>query len=167
MTEAIEAAEATRVVHRTITPRDLPFVTSTWLKSNRKRGFGRIDSRVYFHWHHRILEALIPRPSVAIIACDREDPDKLFGWIVARFEAPVLVIHYVYVRDGWRRVGIGTSLVRALVERFDPQALAWTHQTDLWDTFEKRLRRDGVVPKAGVFNPYLAWLQWAAQEQRR
>lgn len=164
MTAELERVEPVRVVHRTVTTRDLPFITSSWLKSNRKRGYRHLHPRVYAYWHHRILEALIPPPSTVIMACDEDDPDRLYGYGVARNDAPTLVLHYVYVRDGMREQGIARSIVRALAERFDPQQLAWTHSTELWEGFVSHLRTTGELTLPGVFNPYLAWLFWAERE---
>lgn len=162
--EHIES-EPTRVVHRTITPRDLPFITNSWLESNRKRAFKYLDKRVYFHWHHKLLEHLIPTSNV-IVACDREDPDRIYGYGVAQSDAPTLLVHFVYVREGWRGVGIGSSILRAWIERWDPTALVWTHSSEAWESFVDHLRREGTsIP--GVFNPYLAYLAWAEAEAER
>lgn len=161
-------AEPVAVVHRTVTRRDLPFLTQSWLRSNCKRGYRHLEPQLYYYWHHRLLEALIPRSTV-IVACSADDPDRIYGYGVAQYEGPTLLVHYLYVREGWRRQGIGRSIVRAWMERWSPKALVWTHQTGHWEEFWKRLRQGGMdLP--GVFNPYLAFRQWGAAEaemQRR
>lgn len=158
--------DVARVVHRTITTRDLAFVTNSWLKSNRKRGFKYIEPQVYFHWHHKLLEALIPTSNV-IVACDIDNPDKIYGYGVARYDGPNLFVHYVYVREGWRGLGIGGSIFRAWMERFAPGAVVWTHTSDGWEDFVKHLRKTGALGVAGIFNPYFGYRLWAAAELAR
>lgn len=158
------AGGATRAVLRTLTTRDLPFVTNSWLKSNRKRGYRHLHPRLYAYWHHRVLEALIPPPSVGIVACDADTPDKIYGYAVARNDAPTLLVHYVYVRESARGWGIARALIRELLERFAPQTLAWTHSTEHWEGFVAHLRTTGELTLPGFHNPYLAFLQWAEHE---
>lgn len=170
MPEGLEQSEPTRVVHRTVTTRDLPFITNSWLRSNCKRGYKHLEPQVYYQWHHRVLEALIPASNV-IVACDVDDPDRLYGYGVAKYDGPTLIVHYLYVRDGWRRQGIGRSILRAWLERWTPGALVWTHSTELFEGFLNHLRKTGEMAVPGIHNPYLAFRQWAeaeaATERRR
>ena len=47
---------------------DIPFITSSWLKSNRYGYLPQsIPNTVYYHQHHKILEEVIPR-SVVLVA---------------------------------------------------------------------------------------------------
>lgn len=151
----------TRVVHRTITTADLPFITNSWLRSNCKRGYRRLEGQLYYYWHHRLLEALIPLSNV-IVACDADDPAKVYGYGVAQYDGPTLVVHYLYTRDGWRKQGIARSILQAWLDRYEPMSVVWTHATELGETFIHRLRRVLTLP--GVFNPYLAFRQWGAAE---
>jgi GNAT superfamily N-acetyltransferase len=168
MTEAAEelppSVEPARIVVRVATPRDVPFVASSWIRSYRKAA-GRMDPRVYTYWHHRVLEALIPQ-SVGLVACDEADPDRIYGYGFASFDGgAMLTVHYVYVRGGFRGQGIGSAILDEWVRRFKPTSVVWTHETDAGRDFARhhlRLRPD----VAGVYNPYVGLLQWARQERK-
>jgi len=154
-----------RVVLRTLTPRDLPLVTSSWIRSafraENKSREARIDERVYCYWHHRVLEAIIPRSKASIVACDETDPDRIYGYGIAERDASTLVVHHVYVRRAYRGQGIGSELVATWMER-KPSALVWTHETRAWRDFMRHVNLD--LP--GVYNPYVMWLAWGREERR-
>lgn len=168
MTEAAEAlpptVEAPRVVVRVATPRDVPFVTSSWLKSFRKTA-PRMDPRVYTYWHHRVLEALIPQ-SLGLVACDETDPDRIYGFGFAARDASMLVVHYIYVRGGYRGQGIGSAIVREWLDRYRPTSVVWTHETDAGRDFARHWRAE-MPEMPAIFNPYVGWLAWAAVERKR
>lgn len=160
--------DVTRVVHRTITRRDIPFITNSFLKSYetyvcsrytpRGKRFTSVDRRVYYDWHHRILEAIIPSSTV-IVGSDKDDPDRIYGYGIARFDTPDLILHYIYVRDGWRGVGIGTSILQAFLERFSPRAIVSTHWTVQGHDFIKSRRQKEIVKLPHIHNPYMAVLE--------
>lgn len=159
------ADEHTTVRHRPPHPRDLPYITKSWLRGGKRRFFPGVPDPVWYHWHHRVLEVLIPSSEI-IVAHDREDFDRILGFGVARFDGPNLIVHYMHVRDGWRGAGIASSILRRFVERHQPQALVWTHSSETWDGFYRRIRDTWLGPIPGVFNPYLALHEWARTEQR-
>src|SRR5690606_11409116 len=100
--EAEETAPHARVTLRTVIQGDLPFIASGWLRSNKRGLYKKLEPRLYYYWHHKMIAALIP-VSTVIVACDVDDPDHIFGFVCAQYDAPpILTVHFVYVRDQWR-----------------------------------------------------------------
>ena len=126
---------------------DIPFITSSWLKSNRYGYMVQsVPNTVYYHQHHKVLEQIIPR-SVVLVACNHEDPDQILGWMCAEVVDTAMVVHYVYVKKSFRRFGLAKRLIDTMAKVEDPPAFMATHSNrDIRDTLE----RHNVI-----YNPYL------------
>ena len=126
---------------------DIPFITSSWLKSNRYGYFAQsVPNTVYYHKHHKILEEIIPE-SVVRVACNHEDPDQILGWMCADVVDTAMVIHYVYVKKSFRKFGLATRLVKTMADVEKPPAFICTHSN--------RDVRDIIEKKEIIYNPYL------------
>jgi len=140
---------------------DIPFITSSWLKSHRY-GYSSqsVPNTVYYHQHHKILEEVIPR-SVVLVACNHEDPDQILGWMCAEVVDTAMVIHYVYVKKSFRKFGLAKRLVQTMAEVEDPPAFMCTHSN--------REVRDIVEKKEIIYNPYLLFDKlpegWSTDDQ--
>ncbi len=93
-------------------PEDLHFILSTWLRglfynSNTFRG---IDKKSFFQHYEPVLRRLIAS-SRGRIACLVEDPSVILGY--AFYEIPKLdvILHYIYVKQAFRRIGIAKDLM--------------------------------------------------------
>lgn len=71
-----------------------------------------MESGVYFREQHKLIESCLSRGQLWL-ASDAEVEDAVWGWALA--EGPVL--HYVYVKDAFRRVGVASRLVAAIAPR--------------------------------------------------
>lgn len=64
-----------------------------------------------------------PDPGLAVVACDVEDDDVIFGWAVATIprlnQPPGLRFEFVWVRRGMRSRGIASSLVADIKDELD------------------------------------------------
>jgi hypothetical protein len=49
--------------------------------------------------------------SKAIIACNPEDEDQIFGFVVYRFKIDLPIISCIFVKAPFRHMGIGTQLM--------------------------------------------------------
>jgi len=135
-----EVSEA--VIVRPYSPEnDTAFVFSSWLRSYRfSLQTKDIPTAFYYRCHHKLIEDILERPDVRIsVACLQTDPSLIFGW--ACFEGPVL--HYIFVKPPYRRLGIAKTLVRLSSMKY------YTHQT--YDT--KHLLSS---MKSASYVPYLA-----------
>lgn len=138
---------------RRATKRDLPLITNSWLKSFRDADWVKgCPNSVYYGFQHRIIEHLIPR-SVVLCAVNEDDIDQILGWCAAEVVeagegARVLVVHYVYVKHPFRKLGIAKTLVESLIAAEHPVATMYTHKTLVCP--KMRLRDRGLV-----YNPYI------------
>lgn len=145
---------------------DINFITSSWLKSFRDGYFNAtVGNRVYFDQHHRVLEKLLPRASV-LIACNEEKPDQIYGWLCFEVLDRHLVLHYVYVKDPFRQMGLAQQMFDFVMKSQDldliQNRVLTTHQTRKSKDFIAGERRRGddynsrhpERPIEWLYNPY-------------
>jgi hypothetical protein len=68
--------------------------------------WGEIEEGPFYACYRNVIEKLLAR-CITKIACLKEDEDVILGY--ANYENDVL--HFVFVKDAWRRVGIAKKLV--------------------------------------------------------
>jgi hypothetical protein len=121
---------------------DFPFIYSTWLKGLRygNDAFGMIDQQAYFDKYHQVIEKILAAPSTYIlVACLSDDPSTILGYSVREGTD---TLHYVHVKDAFRRFGIAKELCPPDLKRV-------THVTKVgWSILKEKF------PKA-VFDPFL------------
>lgn len=136
---------------RLATADDHASIYSDWLRSARKsRTYGGVSSQVFYFWMHLTIEVLLADPGVAwIVACSNTDPTKIYGWMCGQRADTVAgdqgLVHYVYVKKLYRRMGIAEKLIKDFVG--SAGALVVTSMTDAG----RALLRDALY----VFNPFL------------
>jgi predicted N-acetyltransferase YhbS len=100
---------------------DEGFVFNSWLRSFRKSV--DMESKAYYLFKHSVIERLL-RDSRTLMAVACDDPDQIFGWVCfAPFEDEY-VVHYLYVKATFRKLGIGRRLIESL-----PPIGWYTHKT--------------------------------------
>lgn len=110
-------------------PEDIPFITNSWLKSYRQSGDVKmIPNNQYFHYQHKMVEHLVPK-SIVLVAADKDDMGIIKGWICAEVIPNALLLHFVYVKNDYRRMGIGSALLRFIEEYEQPPVVITTHST--------------------------------------
>jgi len=126
---------------------DIPFLFNTWLKSYRNSYFATlIPNPVYFTEHHKIIESLL-KDSQVIIACNENDTTQIYGYIVADNSDTALAVHYIYVKQSFRRLGIAKMLLSSLRPDQDTAAVC-THITYVTKP---------LAPKYNlIYHPYIA-----------
>jgi hypothetical protein len=143
------------VAVRAATAEDWPFIISTWLRTYQRSGpyAGLVHRTVYFRNHHAVVEAIISRRTTrALVATDPVAPDLLYGYIVlevGRLDRDI--IHYVYVKEPWQRLGIATELIGN--SGLDPAHCYISHYTKTRSDLNPDSPRYGEVrfPGAEVF----------------
>jgi GNAT superfamily N-acetyltransferase len=91
---------------------DQDFILSSWLRSCRNRHyFDAWENPAYFNdatGYQAIIKAILGRPeTVVTIACTDDDEDQILGYAVT---AP-RTVHYVYVKQPFRKRGFAKALV--------------------------------------------------------
>ncbi len=104
-------------------PGDVAFVFSTWLWSYRRNSdFARaMHWKVFMHYHRKVLERITSRPSCRLLVAHQPgNRDIIYGYMVVESGiADRDVVHYIFVKEAWRRFGIATSLI--LASGIDPK----------------------------------------------
>jgi len=81
-----------------------------WAAQVGRRGVARtpIPPSLSLYYHDIILKKILTKCTL-LVACDPDDPDVIWGYVAFNAENPVL--HFVYVKGAFRRMGIGTRLL--------------------------------------------------------
>lgn len=119
---------------------DHPFIYASWLKGLRYGNdwFSLIESDHYYKNYHAVIEHLLNDPNTTVlIACLQEDPDVILGFSVSSGDR----LHWVFVKQRWRKIGIARSLAPT-------QVSSVSHLTDAGKSILKR--HPGVT-----FKPFL------------
>lgn len=92
---------------------DTPFVFSSWLHSNKRSEGGR--SRTYFNYWHGLIERLLARHDTNVmVTTDPDSPGYISGWICYSMVGDIVVVHYVYIKHGFRKLGWARMLADAV-----------------------------------------------------
>lgn len=132
---------------------DASFIYSSWLRSYRDHSSYAdfIPKEIYYKCQARVIENLLKNCGVSI-ACNPEDNEQIFGYVVySPSNIGVSIIHYIYVKHPYRRLGIATTLkeyVKHETCHDNALPLVATHETGmLKTTFAEKWNI--------IFNPYL------------
>lgn len=131
---------------------DHNFIMSSWLSnlSNCMPFFGVID-RVHDRQRKRINK-LFDRDTLRIkVACAADDPNEVFGFIVA--EPSTNTVHYCYVKSAFQKWGIGRQLLNAVTSVGTVTITQYSY--DL-----RSMRKEKKLPSRIVYNPY-----WFEEQQ--
>lgn len=124
---------------------DVPFIFSSWLKSYckaKERRLARVDRtarfdvRAYYESQDCTINRLLKRCEV-LVACGPAEPSDLFGYVVFGRGEDSCVLHWVYVKQIFRRMGLARHLITAA--RADASQTFHSHTTEAWRSFERRL----------------------------
>ena len=87
---------------------------SIWHPNVGKRGVARtpVPPSLSLYYHDITLKKLLPKCTL-LAACDPDDLDVILGYVC--YEPDVL--HFVYVKGGFRRLGIGNRLMDEVFRR--------------------------------------------------
>ena len=91
---------------------DYPYIVESWLASYRGQAIARDAGRGYVHDFKWFIRKLIAKSAV-LVAADEEEHGVIWGWAATHGET----ILYVYVRQDFRRQGLGRLLVRPFLEQ--------------------------------------------------
>jgi GNAT superfamily N-acetyltransferase len=128
---------------------DEAFVLSTWIKSYRNCGSVRaVPTPIYnIGQRGRIMKLLREQETYILVASDIETPELIYGYVVCKSPN---TIHYLYVKNAYRNMGIG----KALLQHLDwNEPIFYTHRSP--EIFIERKLKDDENLKTLVYNPYL------------
>lgn len=96
-------------------PGDAKLIMSSWLKGYRRSPWaGQLDHDTYFEAYRKAIAGIIGREATKVLVAYNPLAPKgveLLGYVVYEKQDPV-VVHWVYVKQGLRRNGVGRSLLK-------------------------------------------------------
>lgn len=94
----------------------VPFIFHSWIRAlQTTEQYRRLDKNWFNCAQHALIENLIQSPSSdCIVAAYEDNPDTILGYAVGWPSERVL--HFVYVKDKFRKLGIATRLLEAMFE---------------------------------------------------
>jgi len=99
------------ITFRESTKDDEAFIYSSWLNSSWLHNLHDIKKTLFFQNEKRDIAEIL-KSSKAIIACDPQTPQFIYGYIVFnRLDKETLIIHYIYVKEPLRRFKIANMLI--------------------------------------------------------
>lgn len=117
-------------------PDDYNFIMATWLIGlyYGNDWFTKIDKDVYMKHYHDIVDRVLKKPTlISNLAVLKEDDSVILGYAI--YEPKIL--HWVYVKEAWREIGIAKQIVPEDTE-------VTTHLTKLGFSLRKHIK----------FNPF-------------
>ena len=122
---------------RAIQDSDKNFIFSTWLKSHRAtQDNKRMVNSVYYTNFSEIVTNILTTCSVKV-ACEPGDNDHIYGYIAYRYIDEMPVVHFVYVKQTYRRLGIMDHLITSLVKDKDIPVVC-TFTSEVYDKIKQR-----------------------------
>ena len=134
------------VTFRPLDPDEMGFVMDSWFRSYRNSEWaGVIPNHLYYPTMREMLASLISRGAKILAAIAvTEEGERVIGYVCHENKKMETVLHYLYVKDPYRRAGLGKKLVSLATEG---PYLLYTHRT--------RLSRF-VLPHSARFVPEIA-----------
>jgi GNAT superfamily N-acetyltransferase len=112
----------------------------------RRSAFSRhVPQAVYWPCQHEMVRQLLELGQT-IVACDPQDPAHLYGCVTFQ-PAAAAIVHWLYVKGDYRRLGLARALVTAAVG--DRRPILCTQAPELFN------RRELVERHELVYCPYL------------
>jgi hypothetical protein len=115
---------------------DAPFIVDSWMLSYRPSAVARDAGGAYIRGQKAKIRRLLSRANI-LVACLPEDPETILGWSATE----ATVVHFVYVKREFRRLGIASSLLSP----FLGEATTYTHRTPCVSSF---------IPSHWNYDPY-------------
>jgi hypothetical protein len=127
---------------------DVGWILRSWLESYHDNGLDTRGARLseYRPMMQMRMARLIPR-SVVMVACDPDEPDHLWGFVVAERRGDMPIVHFAYVKQTRREHGLAALLVRRVFSELGfpepPTEWHFTHGTQLFAAIAKRAGHGG------------------------
>lgn len=126
---------------------DTSMIYNSWLKSNRDAAFYKgVPSSVYYAEYHNLIQYTLSKPSVGVlVACTKDDPDQIVGYLVGEILDGTLTVHWTYVKQPFRGFGVAKALI--------DEAKTVPHKQVCYSTKTRYSSLTGSM----VYNPFKLW----------
>lgn len=104
-------ADKLPVLLRAARPEDAPFIFSSWLASFESQNKDQPKKTIQ-RFHRRVITRLLEN-SITMVAALDTDPNEIIGWACGERASKFLIMHYVYTKEIFRRLGVQNTLMAA------------------------------------------------------
>lgn len=113
-------------------PEDFNFVANSYLKSYRTAPETKaMVNDIYFPEYKTRLEHMARSGSI-LVACSQDDEDQIFGYCIVGNIGNYSLLHYVYIKFPFRRVGLAKALLAVAIPDLGAYPTVVTHQPKSW-----------------------------------
>ncbi len=140
-----------KVTIRLGTISDRPFVLASWLRGYRYgSSYGRAQRNwLFFPTHHAVADEILDRGAThLLVAHVPNDPSVIVGFLVHEGQT---VLHWVHVKENFRRYGIARALIEAAGLPRDLKGVELSHVSDDWFDIRKTKCPESVYLHARQF----------------
>ncbi len=131
-------------VLRGIEPDDFAFVKRRWAGEMRHAPWSRgVPGSVYWGSQYKTIEALLLQSST-ILAVDPADSQHLYGVIVFHRAQVRAILHWLFVKAEYRKLGLAKALLAAAFG--DARPLHLTQVTTFVAEHPELCERSGIIP---------------------
>lgn len=121
---------------------DIEYIYTNWLKNFRHQSYAAIvQGPIYYDNYKKIIDHILLNAHTKV-ACLKENQEVILGFMTYQPK----IIHYIYVKDPFRELGVAKSLYQTIFK--DDEDVQITHQTK---KIVSILRRKQNL----VFNPFI------------
>ncbi len=126
-------------------PNDIAFIYATWLNSYRADSHYRktCTKYIFFKEYPKVIDHILNRART-LVACLKDDSNVIIGYLT--YEDP-RAAHYAFTKEGFRQMGVLSSLWNHAFGKEDPKGILTSHKTRCIET---TLEHYGVT-----HNPFL------------
>lgn len=135
---------------RDATQDDLSFITSSWMQSYYPQS--NLSFEDYKHYQNKLVKNIL-KNSINTVACDETDNNLIFGYIIHDMYINEPVIHYLYVKALYRRMGIAKALIGEVMGN-NHEYYIYTHQP------EKSSILKAMTFVSGEYNEHLRYREF-------
>lgn len=134
------------VVVRAYEPEDRGHVIDSWLRSYHRGSVPSLEWIEYPEYAQRVGDRIcswIDRGKVEIVVCvAQEDRTHILGWIAVERRGARRWLRYLYVRELYRRRGLGRMLLESVRQMEADKRWIICVQTRQWRRFAARMAED-------------------------
>lgn len=143
---------------RPATDSDVPFILNSWLKCYRDNGpiAQNVPNTIYFTSHHKLLQKIIKR-STLLVAVNDTDESQIYGYACAERIEGHFVLHFVYVKQQFRKMGIGSSLLNTFEHETSSVGI-FTHYTRMAEKMHLKYNM--------IYHPYVILVDYDMPESK-
>lgn len=128
------------IKHSTNIEKEKAFVYNSWLKSYGKSSEARrMSAHVYFEGYSKILDGILKDTFIAF-ALNPDDTDQILGYAAFNYDEDInlSVIHYVYVKEAFRRLGLAKKLLEQIHPKLKDEPMICTFANNIFDDLKEK-----------------------------